>query len=291
MFKIIDPITSTTNDVKEACEFGFFYVPGKNINVSHIMELTKKYFSLSEQTKSLQSARLHPNGMGYLPSGRYKKNHNMTEVKESYQYQKNIIESPNKLQYDQYIDLMSQYAKQIFNLIILSLDLDPSHYDKSLETYAKTIDPSFDTLTLIHYPVEKNKCGTVPHMDWGYLTLLATTTNGLQIKKDGQWIEVPIIPDHFIVNIGNMMEILSGGKYKSIEHQVIVCEEKYSIAFFFEPKLDQLIIPVQITDRYKPVTYGTYMNNHLKNLQTQNLTQRNKKTFLTKKPNIFLTKN
>ncbi len=271
MFKIIDPIVSTPSDMKDACEYGFFYVPvPDNIDVKSIMELIRRYFSLPCAVKSLESAQQHPNGLGYLPSGRYKKDHGLTEVKESYQYQQNNLESQYKVQYDKYIESISGYAKKIFNLIILSLNADPN-------TYAKTVDPSFDTLTLIHYPVtfvtkgvKENKCGTVPHMDWGYLTLLATTASGLQIKRDNKWIDVPVSDSHFIVNIGNMMEILSAGKYKSIEHRVIVNEEKYSIAFFFEPKLDELIVPMTHDDNkgtYKPVTYDRYINNHMKNLR------------------------
>ncbi|WMV15689.1 hypothetical protein MTR67_009074, partial [Solanum verrucosum] len=62
----------------------------------------------------------------------------------------------------------------------------------------------------------------------------------LQIKKDGAWISVPYRPDAFVVNIGDILEIVTNGIYKSIEHRAIVNEDKerISIATFFSPKLD-----------------------------------------------------
>uniref|UniRef100_M0ZTU2 Leucoanthocyanidin dioxygenase n=3 Tax=Solanum tuberosum TaxID=4113 RepID=M0ZTU2_SOLTU len=85
--------------------------------------------------------------------------------------------------------------------------------------------------------------GICPHTD--SIALLAillqvNETEGLQIKKDGAWIPVPYRPDAFVVNIGDILEIVTNGIYKSIEHRAIVNEDKerISIATFFSPKLD-----------------------------------------------------
>ncbi|PHU08851.1 Thebaine 6-O-demethylase [Capsicum chinense] len=84
--------------------------------------------------------------------------------------------------------------------------------------------------------------GLCPHTDAIGLTILLQVheIEGLQIKKDGVWIPVPYLPDAFVVNIGDILEIVTNGIYKSTEHRAIVNEDKerISIATFLSPKLD-----------------------------------------------------
>ncbi|CAH8304150.1 unnamed protein product [Eruca vesicaria subsp. sativa] len=70
--------------------------------------------------------------------------------------------------------------------------------------------------------------GATPHSDATGLTIL------LQIKKDGKWIPVKPLPNAFIVNIGDILEIITNGTYKSIEHRGVVNSEKerLSVAAF-----------------------------------------------------------
>lgn len=104
-----------------------------------------------------------------------------------------------------------------------------------------TISPSFNTLSMIHYPEPNNE-------------------NQCNHK----------IGSHFIVNIGNMLQILSGNQYKSTEHQVIVKKEKYSIALFFEPKIYEEIIPIDISgDVQKPIKCIDYLEQHIGNYEIQ----------------------
>lgn len=84
-------------------------------------------------------------------------------------------------------------------------------------------------------------CGCKEHTDWGYLALLITDSEGLQIKTTEGWVNVLNKPNHFIVNVSDMLEIISNGKYKSTIHRVITTEEKYSIVFFYEPSEDCII--------------------------------------------------
>ncbi|GAB2282055.1 hypothetical protein Dimus_016612 [Dionaea muscipula] len=90
--------------------------------------------------------------------------------------------------------------------------------------------------------------GLSPHSDVPGLTfvLQVNEVEGLQIKKDGRWIPVKPLPHAFIVNIGDTLEILTNGIYKSIEHRVVVNleDERLSIAAFNGPKLDAEIGPV-----------------------------------------------
>ncbi|KAK4710901.1 hypothetical protein R3W88_005414 [Solanum pinnatisectum] len=91
-------------------------------------------------------------------------------------------------------------------------------------------------------PQPERVMGLCHHTDSIGLTILlqVNETEGLQIKKDGAWIPVPYRPDAFVVNIGDILEIVTNGIYKSIEHRAIVNKDKerISIATFLSPKLN-----------------------------------------------------
>ncbi|KAE7996321.1 hypothetical protein FH972_001053 [Carpinus fangiana] len=93
--------------------------------------------------------------------------------------------------------------------------------------------------------------GLSPHSDATLITILhqLNGVGGLQIKKDGVWMPLDFLPDAFVVNVGDVMEILSNGAYKSIEHRATVNSEKerVSIAMFFNPKFEAEIGPATST--------------------------------------------
>ncbi|KAK4802173.1 hypothetical protein SAY86_000376 [Trapa natans] len=104
--------------------------------------------------------------------------------------------------------------------------------------------------------------GVSPHSDPGGLTLLLPDDNvpGLQVLRGDSWVAVEPVPDSFIVNIGDQMEIVSNGIYRSIEHRVIVNSEKerVSLAYFYNPKSDVPIEPVEeLVTEERPALYPT----------------------------------
>ncbi|KAK9120668.1 hypothetical protein Syun_018285 [Stephania yunnanensis] len=116
--------------------------------------------------------------------------------------------------------------------------------------------------------------GISPHSDPIALTLLTETNNvqGLQIRKNGIWVPVHAIPGAFIINIGDMLEIWSNGKYKSIEHRVVVNpdRERLSVAAFHAPNEDSIIGPLRDLvkkegAKYKSIDLSNYymLNNTL----------------------------
>ncbi|KAL2341078.1 hypothetical protein Fmac_009018 [Flemingia macrophylla] len=99
--------------------------------------------------------------------------------------------------------------------------------------------------------------GLTAHSDAAGITILnqMNGVNGLQIKKDGLWIPVNVISGAFIVNIGDILEIMSNGAYKSVEHRAIVNSEKerISIAMFFLPRFQSEIGPaISLTNPENP---------------------------------------
>ncbi|KAG6642269.1 protein SRG1-like isoform X1 [Carya illinoinensis] len=84
--------------------------------------------------------------------------------------------------------------------------------------------------------------GLNAHSDAVGLTILLQVNEmeGLQVRKDGMWIPVKPLPNAFIVNIGDILEIMTNGIYRSIEHRATVNSEKerLSIATFLSPRLE-----------------------------------------------------
>ncbi|OMO80303.1 Oxoglutarate/iron-dependent dioxygenase [Corchorus olitorius] len=84
--------------------------------------------------------------------------------------------------------------------------------------------------------------GLSSHSDASGLTILLQINEieGLQIRKDGAWIHVKPLPNAFVINIGDVLEIVSNGIYRSIEHRATVnsVKERLSIATFYNPKWD-----------------------------------------------------
>ncbi|WZZ18817.1 hypothetical protein YC2023_111906 [Brassica napus] len=89
--------------------------------------------------------------------------------------------------------------------------------------------------------------GLTPHSDAVALTILlqVNEVEGLQIKKDGKWVSIKPLPNAFIVNVGDILEIITNGTYKSIEHRAVVNSEKerLSVATFHYPGLNKEISP------------------------------------------------
>ncbi|WZY85611.1 hypothetical protein YC2023_031995 [Brassica napus] len=98
--------------------------------------------------------------------------------------------------------------------------------------------------------------GVTPHSDATGLTILlqVNEVEGLQIKKDGKWVPVKPLPNAFIVNIGDMLEIITNGTYRSIEHRGVVNSEKerVSVAAFHNMGMGKVVGPLRsLVERQK----------------------------------------
>jgi isopenicillin N synthase-like dioxygenase len=113
----------------------------------------------------------------------------------------------------------------------------------------------FSLIKIVRYTGESSstpKQGVGAHRDGGVLTLLLVEPGkgGLQVEHDGDWIEVPSVPGAFVVNIGEMLELATGGYLKATLHRVIspqLGSDRISIPFFFNPALDTAMPRVQLS--------------------------------------------
>ena len=88
----------------------------------------------------------------------------------------------------------------------------------------------------------KAQFGASPHTDFGAVTiLLQDTTPGLEVLHNDQWIPVPPKEDALVVNVGDMLSLWTGGRYRSSVHRVVSKPgggERFSVVFFLDGRLD-----------------------------------------------------
>lgn len=102
------------------------------------------------------------------------------------------------------------------------------------------------------------------HVDSGCMTLLAQDgVDGLQARAaDGSWLDVPPAADAVVVNFGALLGRWTGGRIRATEHRVLGSErERFSIPFFYEPRVDATIAPLPLAGgpSFEPFAFGDYL--------------------------------
>ena len=126
-------------------------------------------------------------------------------------------------------------------------------------------------LRLLRYPPQpeppESIIGCGAHTDYGTIALLSQDSPGLEVlTKKGEWMEVEVIPNAFVVNIGDLMARWSNDLFLANVHRVINrnSSERYSMAFFLDPDYKAVIecidtcIPAGKKAKYKPIVFGEY---------------------------------
>ncbi|KAK8445614.1 hypothetical protein SEVIR_9G358300v4 [Setaria viridis] len=115
--------------------------------------------------------------------------------------------------------------------------------------------------------------GITPHTDGLGLTLLlhVDDTPGLQIKKDGRWYPVRPLPGAILINIGDVLDVLTNGAYTSVEHRVIPDAERgrTTVVFVEEGTVGEMVTPLpgllkEQEPRYKSLDIDDYIKGILK---------------------------
>lgn len=91
--------------------------------------------------------------------------------------------------------------------------------------------------------------GVREHTDYGLVTVLAHDgTPGLEVHTPDGWVDAPTDPELFIVNVGDMLERLTGGRYRSTPHRVrnTSPHDRYSFPLFLDPSWDVEVVPLPL---------------------------------------------
>ncbi|XP_059279197.1 protein SRG1-like [Lycium ferocissimum] len=155
---------------------------------------------------------------------------------------------------------------------------------KTLKITKEEVEEMFEdgmqSVRMTYYPPcpkPEQVMGFRPHSDATGITILhqVNGVDGLQVKKDGIWIPVHFLPNAFVVNLGDILEIWSNGLYKSTEHRVTVnsIKERISIAMFFNPKFEAEVGPAasitnqDIQPAFRTVTMENYVKDYFSRKQ------------------------
>lgn len=141
---------------------------------------------------------------------------------------------------------MTRLGHALMGGIALSLDLPETWF---AERY--TADPVV-LFRIFDYPAlppsaDEPLWSVGEHTDYGVLTiLLQDDAGGLQAKVDGRWIDAPPIPGAFVCNLGDMLDRMTGGLYRSTRHRVrnAAQRDRLSFPFFFDPSWDAQVRPI-----------------------------------------------
>lgn len=156
---------------------------------------------------------------------------------------------------DQYRKVMKDFAlrleklaEELLDMLCENLGLEKG-YLKKVFYGEKLKGPNFGTKVSNYPPCPKPDLikGLRAHTDAGGIILLFQDdkVSGLQLLKDDHWIDVPPMQHSIVVNLGDQLEVITNGKYKSVLHRVVAQTDgtRMSIASFYNPGDDAVIYP------------------------------------------------
>ena len=133
--------------------------------------------------------------------------------------------------------------------VAIALGLDETHFTPLFEP------TPFSLLRVFHYPAELqeeqaggSRWGVAEHTDYGMLTLLRQDdVGGLEVKHraTGTWIDAPPIKDTLVVNVGDALQVATGGRCISTPHRVrnVSGTSRISMPFFYDPSFEARLPP------------------------------------------------
>ncbi|MGF1668795.1 MAG: isopenicillin N synthase family dioxygenase [Acidimicrobiia bacterium] len=163
-----------------------------------------------------------------------------------------------------YYSEMERLADTVLGLCARAMGLPPDHFDPFTDRH-------LSALRALDYP-EGIAAGTMragAHTDYGTLTVLRPdpAVGGLEVvTPDGAWVEVPKVDGGFVVNIGDLMQRWTNGRWRSTLHRVVgdpAGRRRQSMAFFHNPNWDARIDPILLSPdeqpRFEPVDAGPWL--------------------------------
>ena len=252
------PLPDTARSVATACRAsGFFYVTGHGVPDRLLAELaaaSRAFFALPAPAKlEIAMERGGRAWRGYFPVGA-ELTSGRPDLKEGLYFGTELaaddprarlpLHGPNLFPRQvpelrslvlSYLDAMTAVAQTVLRAVAVSLELDADYFAAGC-----TANPTV-LLRIFHYPPAgpgDPAWGVGEHTDYGLLTLLAQDSNGgLQVRTPGGWTPAPPLPGTFVCNIGDMLERLTGGRYRSTPHRVLNTSgrDRLSFPFFFDP--------------------------------------------------------
>uniref|UniRef100_A0A0D3H5T1 Fe2OG dioxygenase domain-containing protein n=1 Tax=Oryza barthii TaxID=65489 RepID=A0A0D3H5T1_9ORYZ len=260
-----------------ACRsWGFFQLINHGVDEAVIQKMkdnTVQFFELPLEDKNTVAVR--PGGIeGFghhfrSSAGKLDWAENLIVETQPFQ-QRNLEFWPSKP--PTFRDSIDKYAMEMWNLTTRLLRFMASDLGVEQETLLAAFHGKRQTFGLHRYPPCRHPekvIGISPHSDGFGLTLLlqVNDTLGLQVSKDGRWHPVRPLPGAFIVNVGEILEVLTNGRYKSVFHRVAVDAERgrVTVVVFQDACINGLVKPLPElgeTPRYRAIGKSEYFKGH-----------------------------
>jgi isopenicillin N synthase-like dioxygenase len=260
--------------------------------VDRLYHEVKTFFELPEETKKKYEIVELAGQRGYTSFGReHAKGSNAGDLKEFWHFGQEVTDGdPIKSEYPEniftqelpgfnevgiqaYRDLENT-GRYMLRAIALHLGLDEFYFDDKIKNGNSILRP-------IHYPPitqePKSAVRAGQHEDINLITLLiGASADGLEVlnKKD-EWVAVTALPDHIVVNVGDMLQRLTNGKLKSTTHRVVNPprekwgSSRFSIPFFLHPRSEMRLdclpscVPANESPRWEPISAGAFLDERL----------------------------
>jgi isopenicillin N synthase-like dioxygenase len=262
--------------IAHACrEWGFFYVTGHGVDEAlerRLEEASRRFFARDLETKmEIRMDRGGPAWRGYFPVGG-ELTSGKPDVKEGIYFGAELAENhplvasgtplhgPNLFPADmpdlrdavlRYMDAMTRLGHALMEGVALSLGLEATYFFDRYTSEPLTLFRIFNYPGDPAAPGEEPRWGVGEHTDYGLLTILKQdATGGLQVKSQGGWIAAPPIEGAFLCNIGDMLDRMTAGLYRSTPHRVqnVTRRDRLSFPFFFDPNFNVRIEPIVTPD-------------------------------------------
>ncbi|KAK9270918.1 hypothetical protein L1049_026505 [Liquidambar formosana] len=268
--------SKVVQDIGEACcEWGFFMVINHGVSErlrDEMVKVCQSFFDLTEEEKREYA------GKQLLDPVRWGTSFNVNVDKTLFwrDYLKVHVHPHFHAPHlpTEFGDISREYCKrsqevasELLRGISESLGLEASYIHKTME-----MELGHQLLVVNCYPPcpqPEVAMGMPPHSDHGLLTLLMQNEIcGLQVLHHGNWVPVNPLPNAFLVNTGDHMEIVTNGKYRSVVHRAVLNNKatRISIATGHGPPLDATVSPApELIDSqshppaYRGIKYREYM--------------------------------
>lgn len=289
-----DDLRAATHDV------GFFYLTGTGIPAkleATLLQTARDFFALPEADKlSIENVK-NPHFRGYTRVGG-ERTQGRVDWREQIDIgpERDAITDPDAPDYarligpnlwpeaqpelrtvaEEWVEHLSGISRKLLRAWALALGADEHYFDEHFGQ-PQTL------LKIVRYPGKEDPTpqqGVGAHKDSGVLTLLWVEPGkgGLQVQRDGEWVDAPPVPGAFVVNIGELLEYATDGYLIATNHRVIsptFPNERVSVPFFFNPSLDArfplIELPPELAAEAKGVTkdpnnpiHGVHGSNALK---------------------------
>jgi len=278
---------NTAHQLGEAARHsGFFYITGHGVEPNlraQLIQQAKLFYALPMTEKMHSYIGKSLAHRGYVPEGEEIYDPNIKDKKEAFDIGLELgledpevkagtpMHGPNvwpnldglRENVSAYYAAVMQLGRLLFNAFALALDVPEDYFDTFLKKPTSQ-------LRLIHYPYDpdaKDGQGIGAHTDYECFTILFSTAPGLEVMNArGEWIDAPPVKDAFIVNIGDMLEIWTGGTFVATTHRVRkVSEERYAFPLFIACDYHTKVAPLgvyateQACKQYAAIDAGAHL--------------------------------